>query len=347
MLPADKFDYWKNELESVQSCPVCGGLDARIEYSGLRDCLENVPGKWSMRRCPSCDGFFLDPRPKSDAIHKAYRTYYTHKSSTTANLNDNGVSMPWRLINGYLNKCYRAKRFPASRLGCLLIPLFFPLKQQLDYFFRHLPAYSGRLLDVGCGNGGFLLRLKDTGWSALGLEPDPLAVRSALESGVDVVEGTLESFALELAFDVVTASHVIEHVQDPRRFLQTIYRSLTPGGTIWLATPNVLGLGHTWYRSAWRGLEPPRHLVLFSAKALKILLIDAGFVDVKFRRRGRGAKSILNASANLAFCQGQPKRWVLPAFLIDIAASLFSSAAEELVVTAMRPAWLRENSLLG
>ena len=86
---------------------------------------------------------------------------------------------------------------------------------------------------------------------------------------------------------------------------------------------------------AWRGLEPPRHITVFSARALCALLKAAGFVDIRLRRRGRGARYVLAQSRALASRQGQPvKAW--PTGAIDLLASLSPTGGEELVVTAKK-----------
>lgn len=213
--------------------------------------------------------------------------------------------------------------------------MLWPLRQQLDYFQRCLPCEPGRLLDVGCGNGVFLLRAQAAGWRVEGIEPDPRAVAAAQRSGLDVQVGTLDDFCADGVFDAVTASHVIEHVHEPGRFLRQIANVLRAGGELWLATPNAAGPGHRHYGRAWRGLEPPRHLTVFSRGALQQLLERAGFTEIRFRRRGRGARYILQSSQALARAEGMRVR-ALPPWWVDLRASLSADAGEELVVTARR-----------
>lgn len=324
-----------SELEAVSACPACGSAPSGYRYYGLHDQLEGVPGEWSLRDCSACDSLFLDPRPTLQSIGKAYASYYTHDSGTLAYADDNGHSVFWKLANGYMNARYGSQRLPALMSGRFLLPLAFPLRQQLDFFYRHLPENPGHLLDVGCGNGVFLLRAKAAGWKVMGLEPDPLAAATVRQSGLDVHTGTLDTFCEAASFDVVTTSHVIEHVHNPRVFLNQIFELLRTDGTIWLATPNVQSLGHRRFGRSWRGLEPPRHLAIFSAKALRAMLVEAGFSDIRFRRRGRGASYILQASRELA---RQEKIHVpgLSTSQVDLRAAVMATAAEELVVTARK-----------
>lgn len=329
-------DWSQVELESVSNCPACGDrANEKYHYTDLQDYLENINGKWGMRECAKCGSLYLDPRPKFEYIGKAYHSYHTHISGKAVHQKDAGSSLLWRLANGYLNNRYGTSRQPASTAGKTVIPLLPPIRQQLDFFYRHIPKTRGKLLDVGCGNGTFLLRAKDAGWDAIGLEPDPRAASAAAESGVSVINASLETFHSETTFDYITASHVIEHVHNPLLFLEKIYDSLSPGGTLWIATPNVRSIGHKVFGSSWRGLEPPRHITIFSASAIFSLLCATGFDCIKFHRRGRGSSYILRASQEIAQKQHK-KNLSPPAFLIDIAASLITTASEELVVTARK-----------
>lgn len=331
-------DFWlSGEVERCASCPVCeSSASGGSLYCDLSDKQEGVPGRWSGQICRVCGCFFLDCRPVREAIGKAYGTYYTHSNALAAHAVDNGDSFMWKLINGYMNKRYGSKRVPSSSLGEWLVPIVVPLRLQVDYFYRHLPRKSGRLLDVGCGNGRFLLRARDAGWDSYGLDLDPAACSSSRDAGFQVFQGAVEDYFPDVLFDVITASHVIEHVYSPHSMIGRIYELLRPGGYVWIATPNIRSLGHAFYKSYWRGLEAPRHLVVFSASALVDLLSGAGFRDIEVKRRGRGAKFILNSSREISEREGGRVR-SLPSFMVDLMASVSSEMSEELVVVARRP----------
>jgi 2-polyprenyl-3-methyl-5-hydroxy-6-metoxy-1,4-benzoquinol methylase len=330
--------YWKpNEIEQVLSCPICGRLSGDLLYVDLVDELENVPGVWGAHRCSECACVFLNPRPTSNAIGRTYSSYYTHARGSPEHVADNGTSLMWGLANGYLNSTYGSTRRPALKAGRYLLPIALPIRQQLDFFYRNLPRVPGMLLDVGCGNGLFLLRAKAAGWAVTGIDPDAGAVMAAQLDGLNVFKGTLGDLNFDHAFDVVTASHVIEHVHDPRSFVRSIFSVLQDGGSLWLTTPNVRSIGHKFFGKYWRGLEPPRHLTIFSKKALRRLLESEGYTSIRFRRRGRGARYSVQSSHDVAVKRGHAG-YSLPVWLVDLCATLFAGASEELVVTAKRVA---------
>ena len=288
-----------------------------------------------MRICLNCESLYLSRRPTVASIGKAYTSYYTHNDASNAYADDNGRSLLWRWSNGYMNARFGASRVPAARVGRWILPLVPPLHQQLDFFYRHLPRRPGRLLDVGCGNGVFLLRARAAGWKVEGLEPDPIAAAAGRQAGLDITEGFLEGVAPTGLFDAITASHVIEHVHQPGRFLERIFALLRPDGQVWLATPNAHSVGRRWYGPYWRGLEPPRHMTVLSPRALVLLLQRAGFQDIELLRRGRGSSYILRSSAETARRGGRDKL-ALPPALVDALASLRAGWSEECVVRAYK-----------
>ncbi len=332
--------FWEpGELEPVVACPGCGGGDLGARHASLDDRLEGIPGTWSIVECGDCGSLALDPRPTRQAIGKAYAAgYQTHRPSSETHERDNGATLSWRLANDYLNSRYGCSRKPTSAMGRWLVPLLFPLRQQLDYFYRHLPRTPGRLLDIGCGNGLFLLRAREAGWDVEGLEPDPMAASSAEAAGLRIHPVLPEAFHPAQSYDRVTLSHVFEHVHHPAGLLRECFRLLKPDGEVWLSLPNIAGIGSHLYGRDWFALDPPRHLFLPTPAMIQRLLAEAGFVAVRLRRRGRVARTNLRMSEAYARQVGSKKRrvrtWVA---LIDILSSIHAPASEELVISARKP----------
>lgn len=243
---------------------------------------------------------YLDPRPDPTTIGRAYATYYTHGGTTDDAFGQAAAGVERvkaALRNGYINRAYGYNLAPATPLGPLLVPRLGVTKSRSDRSVRLLcrpdSPEGGRLLDVGCGNGEFLLRMRNCGWRVSGLDFDPNAVEACRRSGIDAHLGTLEDAGFEPgSFDAVTMAHVIEHVHDPPALLRACCRVLKPGGKLYVETPNIDGAGHGKYGRHWRGLEPPRHLVIFTGSALQEACEVAGFgVD---RLEGVAAGYFLN-----------------------------------------------------
>jgi SAM-dependent methyltransferase len=271
--PAADGEWPAGGLEAVTACPVCGGAERKALYGGLRDrAFRTAPGTWTLVRCTACRSAYLDPRPNPETIELAYRSYYTHGSGTPPQVG----RLRRGLANDYLRVRWGYEREPTFP-GGRLIPKLVPSRGTIvDREIRHLPATpGGRLLDVGCGSGAFVAQMAELGWRTQGIDPDPAAVASAREAGLDVTRGTLadvDSDERAGLFDAITLSHVIEHLHDPGGDLRRINRLLRPGGLLWIATPNLEALGLRRFGRDWLGLDPPRHLVLFTRASLERLL---------------------------------------------------------------------------
>jgi SAM-dependent methyltransferase len=261
----------------VTRCPVCGSRERRPFHRDLRDrAFRTAPGTWTLVRCPSCRSAYLDPRPTPETIELAYRSYYTHGAGAPPPVG----RLRRGLANDYLRARWGYDQEPVVP-GGRLVPKLAPSRGALvDREIRHLPAKpGGRLLDVGCGSGAFLAQMAELGWRTQGIDPDPAAVAGAREAGLDVRQATLADLATGHhagSFDAITLSHVIEHLHDPGGDLRRIERLLRPGGLVWIATPNLEALGLRRFGADWLGLDPPRHLVLFTRASLERLVLDAG-----------------------------------------------------------------------
>jgi hypothetical protein len=112
------------------------------------------------------------------------------------------------------------------------------------------------------------------------VEPDPAARRAAASDGI-LVSASLHDLSDE-RFDAVTLSHVLEHVHRPSNLLETLAKKMNAHGHLYIDTPNFDAVGHRLYGRHWRGLEAPRHLVLFNRSALQRTLERAGFANIRF-----------------------------------------------------------------
>jgi SAM-dependent methyltransferase len=131
------------------------------------------------------------------------------------------------------------------------------------------------------------------GWSVTGVDPDPAAVEWGRSQGLEVFVGTVADVPSDMRYDVITLSHVIEHVPDPVALLRECGRRLRPGtGRVVITTPNIGSLGHRWFKGYWRGLEVPRHLFIFSPAALTACVARSGLDLQVIRTETRLARMI-------------------------------------------------------
>jgi 2-polyprenyl-3-methyl-5-hydroxy-6-metoxy-1,4-benzoquinol methylase len=215
--------------------------------------------------------------PNIEDIGKAYENYYTHDAIAS-----NIIPFLRPFEKGYL-----ALRFGYDenvsffqKMAGLFIYLLPTEKAEIDYSVLYFSKKEiGKLLDIGCGNGSFISRMKNLGWKVEGIDFDSKAVNYCNERGLDVKCGDLAQQNLENdCYDVITINHVIEHVPDAGQLIEECYRILKPGGCLVIATPNTESWIHkTIYKENYFSLDPPRHLFLFNRKNLTTLFKRAGF----------------------------------------------------------------------
>lgn len=158
------------------------------------------------------------------------------------------------------------------------------------YFLRYLKwlkrlakRESSNLLDIGAANGFFVALAEHEGFNAQGIEVSASAVEWARRLGRNVSVGKVEESEFQNYFHFVTALDVLEHIEDPRIFLQEISRILIPGGYLLINVPDAGSMSAKITGKKWHALLPPEHWFYFNRKSLRHLLKSHGFLVVKER----------------------------------------------------------------
>lgn len=136
---------------------------------------------------------------------------------------------------------------------------------------------SARVLDVGCGGGKLLVRMRHAGFAECrGIDP---FIKAPLryENGVTVEKREIAEVADERpgSFDFVMLHHAYEHMPDPRGVMKALARLLAPGGRMLIRIPVADSYAFEHYREHWINLDPPRHLYLHTRKSMGILARSA------------------------------------------------------------------------
>ena len=124
-----------------------------------------------------------------------------------------------------------------------------------------------RVLEVGCGLGLVGARLKSLGARVWAVEPDPEQAAYARDHhGLTVFSGRFEEAAFEAApFDLILASHVIEHFPEPLAFLRRARTCAHPETWLFLETPNILAP-----KVSFRRMFSPAHNFYFAPQTLRL-----------------------------------------------------------------------------
>lgn len=171
-----------------------------------------------------------------------------------------------------------------------------------------------RVLDVGCGTGAQLtaplaLAHPESGFVGVDADPGSIAFARGAWRAPNLEFGLAAELALEQGFDLVIASEVVEHVEDPRRFLAEQRARLVPDGRLLVTLPNGYGpfelaellasvlrrvgvLPRPGHAAAARDgastadtLADSPHLHFFSLRAVRALFSQVGFAVESFAPR--------------------------------------------------------------
>jgi 2-polyprenyl-3-methyl-5-hydroxy-6-metoxy-1,4-benzoquinol methylase len=253
------------------NCILCHSQGRQL-YRSLSDRLFHSTGKWSFLICPNirCGLIWLVPKPTPEDMGSLYFNYYTHANQAGQS---HALAQFYNVARqGYLQIKYAYPQGVGPKWYRLLSFMAYvhPLgirHAQASAMFLESPESNNRLLDVGCGNGDMFDKMKILGWDVEGIETDPVACKLANAKHKKIYISELEG--REYAddhFDAIILNHVLEHVNDPIRLIKECHRILKPDGRMIIVTPNALGFGHRHFKESWRGLEPPRHLYIFSTR---------------------------------------------------------------------------------
>lgn len=204
------------ELERT-ACPACAST--RISAAYPLDATPASGSTYTVTRCASCGFEFLAPLPSADDIHASMNVEY---------------------FDAYVEPGVRAAKI-----------------RNLERLLKHVDmGQVSRVLEVGCADGFLTEHLLDRGFDALGVERDV----SVAERAVDrigrpaVLQGDFQEMEFDAPFDLILMLDVLEHVPEPRRFLQHAADYLaSPQAQIVVLTPNAGSALHRIMGRHWLG----------------------------------------------------------------------------------------------
>lgn len=236
-------------------CPVCGSAG----ISEVFKVKDNTVSQeyFEIYHCRNCQVRFTQNPPSETSIGAYYKSeeYISHTDTS----------------KGLINRLYRFVRN-------------FSLNQKKKLVEKETGLKKGNLLDVGSGTGHFTSAMKKADWKVTGLEPDEGARDLASKEHSIELLPSGELFNLsEKRFNAITLWHVLEHVHDVKKYMQTFKNLLADTGRLFIAVPNYTSYDAEKYKEYWAAYDVPRHLYHFTPQTMQWLMKECGLkiVDVK------------------------------------------------------------------
>lgn len=250
----------------IVSCPLCGADRPRPALRAV-DRLHGVKGEYLYVVCGDCGLVYMNPQVAEEDLGAAYPAdeYEPFQLGDTSRSSGRFAS---------LREVPFVGRFLRETVSIVAVG---------DAVAERLPAGS-RWLDVGCGGGAYLARIRDRyGHEAIGVDISETAVGAARSSGFTVYHGPVHDLPSDAGpFDAISGWWYLEHVPDPVPVAARISDLLKPGGVVLLAVPNYTSLNARLFRSRWYHLDAPRHLTLWTPRTLRRLLEAQGLEIERF-----------------------------------------------------------------
>lgn len=141
---------------------------------------------------------------------------------------------------------------------------------------------KGKIMDIGCCTGGLLVEARVRGWKTTGIDPSVWAVKKAKKlHKLSIANETIETYsAKSVNLDAVTILDVLEHVENPKKILQKIYKILSRDGIFCVVTPDYGSIARKILGDSWWGIRLA-HVSYFRLQDLRYLFEKTGFEVVK------------------------------------------------------------------
>ncbi len=239
-------------MEIISNCPIC--QSQHIE-SFLETKDYTVSGEFfKIVQCRNCDFLFTNPRPSAQEASAYYQSdnYISHSDTN----------------KGLVNKLYHWVRN-------------ITLRQKTNWIEPY--KITPELLDIGCGNGHFLVACKKAGWKITGMELDEKTSNQARKNTQATIVNQLDQIDATQTFQVISLWHVLEHVYELDQFFEFFKSHLKPSGKLLLALPNPKSHDAEKFKAFWAAYDVPRHIHHFTPKSIELLANKYGFKLIKSR----------------------------------------------------------------
>jgi SAM-dependent methyltransferase len=245
-------------------CRICGNSFANKVYE-VKEMLCGLDEMFPYFECSLCGCLQIEKIP--DNMSEYYPEYYYSYNNIERELNRNKVIK--KIISLRDSYAISGKGIVGRCLSWMKPNEI--LKQLLEIRLEK----SSKILDVGCGSGMHLYRIKNAGYyNLLGVDPylqSDIAYENRLQirkMSVQDVGGT---------WDLIMFNHSFEHMPNPQEVLLSVAELLDDQGTCLIRVPISSSFAWQEYKTYWVQIDAPRHFFLFSVRSMNLLAKKAGF----------------------------------------------------------------------
>lgn len=258
-------------MNDYPACKICNNksnnklLKVREMYFGTREVFDYL-------ECSKCGCLQLITFPND------FRKYYPKKYFTYLQKHENKIKS---FLNGYRD---RAAFGENSVIGKILLTKF----GEPTYIKRLKIAgvnLVDKILDVGCGKGILLHKMKESGFkNLLGIDPF-IDTDITYKNGLKILKKNFKDLTGE--FDFIMFNHSFEHMDDPLTMMKHANELLPKEKYLLIRIPVADSFAFKKYKENWCSLDAPRHLFIHTRESIRILADKSGFEIIKIDHDSR------------------------------------------------------------
>lgn len=246
-------------------CKLCGNTINNTTYQ-VKEMMLGTRDKFNYFQCGVCGCLQIATVPNN------MNHYYPDSYYSFSELEDASVSPLKKLRNNIM----KIRDMYAVTNKNLIGKILYTLRPFPE--LRALAPYNitkeSSILDVGCGTGHYLYKLKNYGFTNL-LGVDPYLHETInYKNGLTVRKAELSE--VKGLWDVIMLHHSLEHMSEQSETLKNIASLLKDNGICLIRIPTVSSEPWEKYKENWVHLDPPRHFFLHSHKSLRMIAEQAG-----------------------------------------------------------------------
>jgi 2-polyprenyl-3-methyl-5-hydroxy-6-metoxy-1,4-benzoquinol methylase len=245
----------------MNQCRFCGSENTKeflLSFNMHGRHIIDKDDKFKLRKCLSCDCIFVS----GIEINKEYYDKYYEADYYSADKDDGFLIKTWSLIYKLL----------FNKKESIILGYFKNTKNKLS------------ILDIGCGNGNFLISLDSKKFEKNGVEINPQGIKICEENGINIYKKSIECIDfVEKKFDIITLWHVMEHLENPQIIFEKLRKIIKDDGILIFQVPNNESMGFKFGKENWFHLDSPRHLAIPNKKTIEIICKKNGLriIDIK------------------------------------------------------------------
>ncbi len=224
-------------------CPACLTKNDTIELS---------KNDFTYIECCQCKMLYMSPRPTVEILSKFYPN-----------------SKQYQFFNEYI--------FPAS-IDVRREKIFKPRVNKVLQYCEAFDVEKEKLIEIGTGYGIFCEEMvkKNVFTEVVGVEASDSLAKTCLDHGYRLYNGLFEELEIHETFNVVVAFEVLEHVFEPKSFLEKVFALMHSNSLLMLTFPAWTGFDTSVLREHSSAIDH-EHLNYFTEKSISHLLQSLGF----------------------------------------------------------------------